>query len=123
MEGAGLLLMEANAMPEDAPRVLKMLRAELDSLLTDGVHEDELRRAKDKWISGIVLSSDSTFARMRALATDWVTEGRLISVEEEIERVEKITSEDVMRALNLFPLREKQVLATLGPLGEAELLA
>jgi len=123
MEGAGLLLMEANTMPGDAPRVLKMLRAELDSLLTDGVHEDELRRAKDKWISGIVLSSDSTFARMRSLATDWVTEGRLVSVEEEIERVEKVTCEDVMRVLNLFPLREKQVLAALGPLGEAELLA
>jgi predicted Zn-dependent peptidase len=123
MEGAGLLLMEANTTPENAPRVLKMLRSELDSLLTDGVHEDELQRAKDKWISGIVLSSDSTFARMRSLASDWVTEGRLVSVEEEIERVEKVTCEDVMRALHLFPLRETQVLATLGPLGEAELLA
>ncbi len=123
MEGTGILLMEANSMPEDAPRVLKLLRSELDSLLSDGVHEDELRRAKDKWISAIVLSSDSTFARMRSLATDWVVEGRLISVEEEIERVEKITREDVMRALNLFPMREKQVLTALGPLGEAELLA
>jgi len=93
MEGTGIMLMEANSMPEDAPRVLKLLRSELDSLLNDGVHEDELRRAKDKWISSIVLSSDSTFARMRSLATDWVVEGRLISVEEEIELVEKITSE------------------------------
>ena len=58
-----------------------------------------------------------------ALANDWVTEGRLVSVEEEIERVEKITKEDVMRALHQFPMRDKQVLTTLGPLGEAELLA
>jgi predicted Zn-dependent peptidase len=123
MEGTGLLLMEANSTPEDAPRVLKMLRAELDSLLKDGVYEDELRRAKDKWISSIVLSSESTFSRMRSLATDWVVEGRLISVEEEIERIEKITTDDVMRALNHFPLREKQVLTTLGPLDEAQLLA
>jgi predicted Zn-dependent peptidase len=123
MEGTGLLVMEANTLPEDAPRVLKMLRAELDSLLTDGVHEDELRRAKNKWISGLVLSNDSTFYRMRSLANDWVTEGRLISVEEEIERIEKVTSEDVMRALNQFPMRDKQILAALGPLGEAELLA
>jgi predicted Zn-dependent peptidase len=123
MEGAGLLVLEANTLPEDAPRVLKMLRAELDSLLTDGVHEDELRRAKNKWISGMVLSNDSTFYRMRSLANDWVIEGRLISVEEEIERIEKVTCEDVMRALNQFPMRDKQVLAALGPLGEAELLA
>ncbi len=123
MEGTGIMLLEANSTPEDAPRVLKMLRAELDNLLDDGVFEDELRRAKDKWISGIVLSSESTFSRMRSLANDWVTEGRLVSIEEEIERVEKITAEDVMRALHRFPMRTKQVLTALGPLSEAELLA
>ena len=123
MEGTGVMLMEANSTPQDAPRVLKLLRAELGSLLEDGVYDDELRRAKDKWISGLVLSSESTFSRMRSLANDWVTEGRLVSVEEEIERIEKVTKEDVMRALHHFPMREKQVLTALGPLSEAELLA
>jgi predicted Zn-dependent peptidase len=123
MEGTGIMLMEANSTPEDAPRVLKMLRAELDNLLDGGVFEDELQRAKDKWISSIVLSSESTFSRMRSLASDWVTEGRLVSVEEEIERVEKITVDDVNRALHRFPMRDKQVLTALGPLSEAELLA
>ncbi len=123
MEGTGIMLMEANSTPEDAPRVLKMLRAELDNLLDEGVFEDELQRAKDKWISGIVLSSESTFSRMRSLASDWVTEGRLVSVEEEIARVEKITVDDVVRALHRFPMRDKQVLTALGPLSEAELLA
>ncbi len=123
MEGTGILLMEANSTPEDAPRVLKLLRSELDSLLDEGIYEDELRRAKDKWISGIVLSSELTFVRMRSLASDWVTEGRLVSIEEEIERVEKITKEDVMRALHRFPMRDKQVLTALGPLSEEELLA
>src|SRR5258708_35757281 len=117
------MLEEAIATPEEAPRVLKLLRAELSSLLDDGVFEDELRRAKDKWISGLVLSSESTFARMRSLANDWVTEGRLVSLDEEIERVEKVTTQDVMRALRRFPMRDKQVLTTLGPLEEAELLA
>src|SRR5229473_2315033 len=123
MEGTGILLMQANSTPEEAPRVLKLLRAELDNLLSEGVHEDEVRRAKVKWISSIVLSSESTFARMFSLASDWVTEGRLVSVDEEIERVEKVTSSDVIRALKRFPLREKQVLTALGPLSEAELLA
>jgi predicted Zn-dependent peptidase len=122
MEGTGIMLMEANSTPENAPRVLKMLNEELASLLKDGVYEDELRRAKDKWISSIVLSSESTFARMRSLANDWVTEGRLVSVEEEIERIEKITAEDVMRSLKHFSMLDKQVITALGPLSEAELL-
>jgi predicted Zn-dependent peptidase len=122
MEGTGIMVMEANTTPEDAPRVLKLLRAELDNLLEDGVHEDELRRAKDKWISNMVLSSESTFSRMRTLANDWVTEGRLVSLDEEIERVEKVTTGDVIHALRRFPMRDKQVLMALGPLSEAELL-
>ena len=122
MEGTGVMLMEANSTPEEAPNVLKLLHAELDNLLEVGVYEDELRRAKDKWISSLVLSSESTFARMRSLANDWVTEGRLISVDEEVERIEKVTAEDVMRTLRRFPMRDKQVLTTLGPLSEKELL-
>nr|BBH94014.1 zinc protease [Thermogemmatispora argillosa] len=122
LEDTGLLLLEANSTPEEAPHVLRLLRAELDSLLEDGVLEDELRRAKDKWISSIVLSSESTFTRMRTLASDWATEGRLISIDEEIERVERVTAEDIMRTLRRFPLREKQVLVALGPLNEEQLL-
>ena len=123
MEGTGMLMLEANSTPEEAPRVLKLLRSELDSFLDDGVYEDELRRAKDKWISSLVLSGESTFARMRSLATDWVIEGRLVSLDEEIERVEGVTTDDVMRALRRFPMREKQVMLALGPLSEGELLA
>jgi predicted Zn-dependent peptidase len=122
LEDTGMLLLEANSTPEEAPRVLRLLRAELESLLADGIYEDELRRAKDKWISSIVLSSESTFTRMRTLASDWVTEGRLISIDEEIERVERVTTDDIMRTLQRFPLREKQVLVALGPLSEEQLL-
>ncbi|HEY6408417.1 MAG TPA: pitrilysin family protein, partial [Ktedonobacteraceae bacterium] len=123
MEGTGILYMQANSTPEEAPHVLKLLRAELDNFLDQGVYEDELRRAKVKWISGVVLSSESTFSRMFSIASDWVTEGRLVSVEEEIERIEKVTTDDVIRSLKRFPIREKQVLTALGPLSEAELLA
>ena len=123
MEGTGLLMMEANSTPEEAPRVLKLLRAELDSFLNDGIYEDELRRAKDKWISNMVLSSESTFSRMRSLSNDWVTEGRLLTVEEEVERVEKVTTGEVLQSFRRFPMREKQVLTALGPLNEEELLS
>src|SRR5579859_1346077 len=123
MDGTGMLVMEASSTPEQAPQVMKMLHAELDGLLADGIYEDELRRAKDKLISHMVLSSESVSARMRSLSSDWVVEGRLITVDEEVERIEKVTTGDVMRVLRRLPLREKQVLTTLGPLSEAELLS
>ena len=59
---------------------------------------------------------------MRSIATDWVTEGRMLTVDEEVERIEKVTADDVLRTLRRFPMRDKQVLTTLGPLSEKELL-
>lgn len=123
MEGAGILLLAASTTPQEAPHVLKLLRTELVNLLENGIAEDELRRAKDKWTSGLVLSSESTYNRMHSLAYDWETENRLVSIEEKIERVERVTTDDIMRVLRRFPLCEKQVLTTLGPLNEQELLA
>jgi predicted Zn-dependent peptidase len=122
MKGAGILLLAASTAPQQASHVLNLLRAELITLLDDGITEEELRRAKDKWISGIVLASESTFNRMRSIAYDWEIEGRLVDIEERIERVERVTTDDVMRVLRRFPLREKQVLTALGPLNEEELL-
>jgi len=34
-----------------------------------------------------------------------------------------VTTEDVIRSLHRFPMREKQVLTALGPLSEQDLLA
>jgi predicted Zn-dependent peptidase len=54
LEGTRILLMEVRTTPEKAPRVLKLLRAELVRLLEEGIGDDELRRARNKWISSKV---------------------------------------------------------------------
>ena len=123
LEGTGILLMEARTTPAKAPGVLKLLQAELVRLLDEDIDKDELRRAKDKWVSNKVLNSESTYARMHSLASDWMIHGRLLSIDEEIERIEQVTTEDVMRTFHRFPVREKQVLTTLGPVSEMDLLA
>jgi predicted Zn-dependent peptidase len=122
MEDTGILLLEANTLPEQASIVRRMLLDELDLLVTQGVQEDELRRAKDKRIRDQVLSSESTYNRMRVLASDWVIEKRLLTLDEKIARIERVTSADIMRTLQRFPIQEKQVLTTLGPLNAEELL-
>ncbi|HTK10628.1 MAG TPA: pitrilysin family protein [Ktedonobacteraceae bacterium] len=122
MEGAGVLLLEANTLPEHASRVRQMLLDELELLLNDGVEEDELRRAKNKRIRDHVLSSESTYNRMRVLASDWVIENRLLTLDEKIARIERVTSADITRTFQRFPLREKQVLTALGPLSAEALL-
>lgn len=122
-EDSGILFVEANTSPQDAPQVLKLLYDELDSWLEHGIEEDELRRSKNRWISNLVLDNESPFFRMRSLATDWAIENRLLSLDEEIERIETVTLQDIHRALGRFPMCTKRLLVCLGPLSKNDLLS
>lgn len=119
MDGTGMSVAFISTTPDHAPGVLDLLRAELKSLQTDGVHEDELRRAKDKLISRTVLDGDSAFSRMQDLAYTWAAKAEVRSIQDEIAEIEAVTLADVRRVLNRFPCTEHHVLTTYGPLDGA----
>lgn len=117
----GMFVTFASTTPDHAPAVLELLRAELKGLEDDGVQEDELRRAKDKLISRTVLDGDSAYGRMQALAYTWVTEGRLRSIQDEVDEIEKVTVEDVRRTLARYPITERIITTAYGPLDASAL--
>jgi predicted Zn-dependent peptidase len=116
MDGAGMCVAFISTTPDHAPGVLELLRSELKSLQADGIHEDELRRAKDKLVSRTVLDGDSAFSRMQDLAYTWAAKEEVRSIQDEIAEIEAVTLEDVRRVLDRFPCTEHQVLTTYGPL-------
>ncbi|HEY7348737.1 MAG TPA: pitrilysin family protein [Ktedonobacterales bacterium] len=117
-DGTGLVELYATTSPTNAPEVLRLMRAELQGLVEEGVHEDELRRAKDKLISQIVLNAEHTASRMQALPATWLSEGKLKSAEDEVADVEAVTVEKVRDTLARFPIMEKLVVTGYGPLDE-----
>jgi predicted Zn-dependent peptidase len=116
LDRTGLMLAYLSTTPEQAPVVLELTLAELKSLQQDGVHEDELRRAKDKLVSRTVLDGESGFSRMQDLAYTWVAKGELRSLEDEVARIEAVTLEDVRRVLDRFPVTAEHVFTAYGPL-------
>ncbi|MGZ3678741.1 MAG: M16 family metallopeptidase [Ktedonobacterales bacterium] len=112
----GMMIAFVSTTPEHAPGVLELVRAELKSMQDDGVQEDELRRAKDKLVSRVVLDGESAYSRMQDLAYTWVVERRLRTIEEEMAEIERVTMEDVRRVLDRFPYTDRHVLLTYGPL-------
>jgi predicted Zn-dependent peptidase len=119
MDGTGMSVAFISTTPDHAPGVLELLRAELKSLQSDGIHEDELRRAKDKLVSRTVLDGDSAFSRMQDLAYTWAAKSEVRSIQDEIDEIETVTVADVRRVLDRFPCTENQVLTTYGPLDGA----
>jgi predicted Zn-dependent peptidase len=117
-QGTGLVELYATTSPDHAPEVLHVMKQELQGLVENGVQEDELRRAKDKVISHIVLNAEHTTSRMRALPATWLSEGRLKSIEDEVADVEAVTVEKIQQTLARFPVMEKLVVTAYGPLDE-----
>jgi predicted Zn-dependent peptidase len=119
LDNTGLMLAFVSTTPDQAPGVLKLVQAELESLQADGVHEDELRRAKDKLVSRTVLDGESSFSRMQDCAYTWVAKGELRSIADEMARIEAVTLDDIRRVLDRFPVTGPHVFTAYGPLEAA----
>jgi len=115
LDGTGLMLALASTTPEQAPGVLALVKAELKGLQEDGVHEDELRRAKDKLVSRTVLDGESAFSRMQDVAYTWVAKNELRTIEDEVARIEAVSLADIRRVLDRFPVTAPYVFTAYGP--------
>ena len=62
--------------------------------------ERELRKVKEYLKGGIVLGMESTTNRMMRIANSILYYNRVISLEEYLEKIDKITEEDVQKAAN-----------------------
>ena len=91
-------------------KVIGMITDEFKRLVNEPVPDDELRRAKDHMKGSLALSLESTSARMSNLARQELFFGRFFSVDEMVEEIEKVTTEDLLDvARNLFAGRQAGV--------------
>ena len=71
---------------------------EIKKLLDSGVSPDEVQRAREQVKSGVLMSLESTSARMNRLARGELFLGEVVSSEELIERYNSITEDDILAA-------------------------
>jgi predicted Zn-dependent peptidase len=81
--------------PDNVAPALQVVAAELDRLRAEGVTADELERSKENVKGRIVLSLESTAARMNRLGAAVLNDMPLLSVDEVVERIEAVTVQDV----------------------------
>ncbi len=106
--------------PTQAPEVLKLVRAELDKLMDQGLTDDELVRAKGHVQGSLALSLEDSNSRMTRLGRTELTGVEHLSVDEIVEKIEAVTPEDaleVVRAVYSGPY----VLGAVGPFDPEDL--
>src|SRR6185503_6733873 len=118
---AGYLSVYAATSPEQINDVIRLSVAEFDKIKTEAVTEAELQRAKDQLKVSIMLSLESTSARMSNLARQEIFFGRQSTLDEILERINRVTTDDVQRvAGEIFGSRELAITA-VGQLGSLDL--
>jgi predicted Zn-dependent peptidase len=82
---------------------LDVVGSELERLRVEPVTAEELQRSKENVKGRLVLSLESTTARMNRLGSSVLTGVPLLSVDELVARIDRVTLEDVaLLALELF---------------------
>jgi predicted Zn-dependent peptidase len=118
---AGYLSVYAATSPEHVNDVIRLSVAEFEKIKSEPVTEAELQRAKDQLKVSIMLSLESTSARMSNLARQEIFFGRQSTLDEILERINRVTTDDVQRvAGEIFGSNELAITA-VGQLGSLDL--
>lgn len=120
MDGTGMLYVAASLQPAKTRRALSAIREVVRELQRGPIGEDEMRRAKTKLLSRLVMSGESTNSRMLSLCGSWVALGKLETLEEEAAQIDAVTLDDLYRLRERVPLDAYQVTVALGPVTEQD---
>lgn len=110
----------AGTGPSNAVRVLELITAELDSMLKQGVTEQELELSKGQLTGNVVLALEDSASRMARLGKSAMAGGELLSMDEVLEAVEAVTMQDVRRVAEDLLQPSSRTLTVIGPFGESE---
>ena len=106
---------------ETEEKALTLIRAEIDRFLDDGITAEELDRARELIKSSIILSMESTSARMNRLGSSILSLGYCLTADEIIERYNAVTREAVTELARRTITPSGQSLSAVGRLGDSDL--
>ena len=98
-----------------AEQVEAGLRAQIARVAQGGVSDAELNRVKTQWVASEVYKLDSVFNQARALGNNWALELPLDAGERLVERLRRVTAEQVRSVAARYFGDDQLTLATLRP--------
>ncbi len=112
----GCLAVYAGTSLASASKVVQSVVSEFRKLKAEPVPEEELKRSKAQLKGSLMLSLESSTARMSNLARQEMYFDRFYDLDELIERIEAVTTDDLTQLANEFFRTESVALTALGNL-------
>jgi predicted Zn-dependent peptidase len=117
----GCLSVYAGTSRESAGKVVQSIVSEFHQLKSTPVPAEELRRAKDQLKGSLMLSLESSTARMSNLARQEMYFEKFYTLDELIEKIETVSVEDLQKLANEFFQPEAIAVTVLGNLNGLKL--
>ena len=112
----GCLSVFAGTSQEWAPKVVESVVGEFHNLKAEAVSDEELNRAKAQLKGSLMLSLESSTARMSNLARQEMYFDRFFSLDEIIERIESVTADQLREMAQGLFTQDKIAVTVLGNL-------
>ena len=112
----GCMAIYAGTSLESTRQVVDSVLAEFRELKSEPLSAEELRRAKDQLKGGLMLSLESSTARMSNLARQEMYFDRFFSLDETIAQIEIVTAEEIREMANELFEADKLAITVLGNL-------
>ena len=98
----GLVGLYVGTREDNVEEACDVIGSELTSLSAEGISEDELARAKESVKGRMVLSSESTAARMARIGKSVLFDTDVLTLDEMIAKVDAVTADEVAELADEF---------------------
>jgi predicted Zn-dependent peptidase len=95
MDGTGAFHSYIRCSSENVPKVLDIVKGIFQNLAEKGISEDELKKAKNKVVSALVIKNELPMGRLVDLGFNWVYLGQYRPIEDDISAIKAVTVDDV----------------------------
>jgi len=110
----GLFGIYAGTSPGKAEEVIQCVLDEMNTIKAQGITEDELIRTKAQIKGNLYLGLESVSSRMSRLGKTELSFGRVKTAEEAVEKLEKVTLDDIKRVMDRLWIKDRISILTLG---------
>lgn len=111
----GLFTFYAGTRPNNCENVIDLIIKETQKICTEGITEKELYKTKEQFKGNLYLGLENVSSRMTRLGKSELCLGKIISPEEVVENLEKVTSKEVKEIANTLFTPENFAITTIGP--------
>ena len=102
MDGVGALYTYIRCDPQNTALALDTAKDILNDLSSNGVNDDELRKAKNKVLSALTIKSELPMGRLVNLGFDWVYSKEYRTVADDMNAIKSVSVEDINALIKEF---------------------